>query len=309
MKKNGLTLVFIFVSFSLFSQAWIRKGAEWHYAYDALSSTGFTKFVYTKDTLVGGKTCQKITSKLYEFGANQNQQTYLKGIFPQADQYTYISGDTVFYWFETKFYVLYNIGAQPNDTWQLGNNPSSNQFGCTGSTIKVDSVGAKIINGKSYRWIAVSPASNSNVLLKGKIIERFGAMEFNLFPTQNVCNNSNADLPQSYFNCFGDDSFALYNTTGKDCEYLMKINVLKVGFNDSRIALYPNPAKSTLTIDQIEFKFSALELYSIEGRLVKSFALANAIEILEVAGMPNGLYTVKLISNKGEPSYKRVILE
>ena len=116
--------LFIFI-FSLlmangFSQVWIDSGAKWSFDYFNVAEYGTWQFEYTHDTLIDGHQSQaiKATKYMYQsFGyvAAQNGGTF----------YTYSSNDSVFYFKNGQFFLLYDFGAHIGDSWILSIDPGS----------------------------------------------------------------------------------------------------------------------------------------------------------------------------------------
>jgi hypothetical protein len=179
MKINTVFLILLFFVSIVKGQVWIDHSATWHYEWSGIATGGFVKIKYTKDTVIFNKFCQKLVPIWYTFYCDQNQIVRLFRIDTLNSEYTTVSGDTVFYLLNNHFYILYNFGAQPGDTWDLG--VDTNASLCTHSIVIVDSIGTVEINNHNYRWIFVRPMINSSVSIGGKIVERFGAISGGLF--------------------------------------------------------------------------------------------------------------------------------
>jgi hypothetical protein len=308
MRSLYILLIFCGLAFTkAHSQPWIRKGGTWHYEWVELQATGFHKIHYERDTFIGGKTCQKLSILEYDFGVDQNQKLYLKRSFYLPPRFSRVSGDTVFYLQGNLFRVLYNFKAMPNDTWQLGTD--ANGFKCTGSAVKVDSIGVMKINSKDLRWMVTSPLTNSNVRFHGKINERFGAMEGYLFPEQNTCDTNIAyDGRGYYFTCYEDDSFPLYNVSGKDCEYLLMAGVDKDFKNNWDIQLYPNPANNLINVINAALDILRLEFYDVNGRIIM-VNIGNGKGLTsDISSLSQGVYFLKVITANGTWGYKRLVV-
>ncbi len=105
-----------------------------------------------------------------------------------------------------------------------------------------------------------------------------------------------------------------YNETGMLLKRIagMTNNSENVFFkNDLAVNVYPNPST-----DKVIFKFSEkdlsadlnLELYSPEGRLVRTQVVDEAVEILEVAELAAGTYSYVVKNEKGEMKTGLIIL-
>ena len=74
MKKIGILIFFCSLLITSNGQTWIDEGAEWHFNYFGLSYAGFIKVKYTKDTIIEGRSCQKLEQFQYRFTGNQFHQ-------------------------------------------------------------------------------------------------------------------------------------------------------------------------------------------------------------------------------------------
>jgi hypothetical protein len=70
--------------------------------------------------------------------------------------------------------------------------------------------------------------------------------------------------------------------------------------NASNIAIYPNPTSNTITIDNPGIvRLAVIEITNIQGQLVKSLATTGNKTNIDVSALPEGVYLVKLVSEKG----------
>jgi uncharacterized protein (TIGR02145 family) len=63
------------------------------------------------------------------------------------------------------------------------------------------------------------------------------------------------------------------------------------------LCLYPNPAQSTVIIDSSEE--GNLQVISLHGQVVKEYTLHLEKNELDISGLAQGLYTIKLVTAKG----------
>jgi len=287
-------ILFLLFTFSLKGQVWIGHGAEWHYNVSGLMEGGFIKINYTEDAVIDGHVCQKLVPVSYRFTSDQYHNIIFLGTATLPYQYTYSSGDTVFYYKNSSFYILYNFGAQPGDTWNLGTD--TNSWLCSDSYALVDSIGTININGNIYRWLSLSYLNNSSVVLSGKAIERFGSTGGYLFPVLNNCDTTIfVDFDIISFACYQDSTFQLYNVTGKDCEYLLSIE----NYKGLEFSIYPNPTSGIIQVKGNVIK--TIEVYDYTGNKVLE---RNDSGKIDLGGEPDGLYLLKIETDYGEINKK-----
>ena len=288
--------VFISATINVNAQTWIDEGATWHYEWNETFAGGVIKIEYQKDTVINGLSCEKLVGTEYSLvltGSNTmgiDTSSYDVG-------YTYSNGDTVFYYVNGDFHILYNFGAQPGDTWDLG--VDTNNLMCSTSIVQVDSIGTININSQSYRWISVHPQPGSSVGLSGKIIERFGSVQGYLFPTGMMCDTLDSSIIvdgiRSYsFNCFQDNSFSLYNVSANDCDYIF----LDVGMEKHRPSfnVYPNPFSDQLTLEFDKHSNYQIKVFDLIGKELMMMNVVGSSHVLSTSHLPAGVYVIQVRS-------------
>lgn len=306
MKYFSLLLVLITFNFQSIGQVWIDEGAVWHYEYSNIGYGGFTKYEYTKDTIIEGQTCEKIDAVYYEFTSDQYGNIVPLGQFGRKTNYTYVSGDTVFYWndIENKFFTLYNFGAEVGDSWIIASENYGYGFPLETdndtSRIEVVATGTIEINSDTYRTITIQPTYGSTFGMKGIYVERFGNINSNnssfqyLFPSYYAYEEPEDVIVEwdgMRFNCFQDNSFDLYNITNRDCEYLLS---LEEEITLTNIEYYPNPTRGKINITNSNNEKIVMELLDVQGKLLKTVNIEPISQnLLDLSIYHNGIYFIK----------------
>ena len=68
-------------------------------------------------------------------------------------------------------------------------------------------------------------------------------------------------------------------------------------------AVYPNPTKNVLTIDDTSFTLKNIEIFNVLGKKV----MASTQNKINIAHLVNGVYLLKIASDKGNVTTKRII--
>jgi hypothetical protein len=319
MKKTFFTLMLILLGLNFVkSQVWVQPGAVWHYDYWFPGVGGFLKMEYEKDTLIQGRVCQKITTLDYKFMHNQYGQTILLGPHKNADQFTSVSGDTVFWWSNNDFFVLYNFGASIGDNWIVSLvNPGGLSAKCDDtSRLFVTDTGSMVLNSVRYRTITVEPSPNASIGIKGVIVERFGLVntdwgEFQtLFPYGYQCDSLAAVVDWGWFRfkCFQDNAFPLYNPFTEGCEHLLTT----IGMEEPEflpVKLYPNPTSGLLMIHTPGHPEKMAEVYNFQGAMVKTLVLRDEVSSIDLSDLPKGIYWIVLQTHLSQRQSFKVIRE
>ncbi|MFO7721834.1 MAG: T9SS type A sorting domain-containing protein [Bacteroidales bacterium] len=318
MKRMVYVFVFLLIGFSGTGQVWVDSGAVWHLDFWTVGWGGFWKMEYEKDTMFQDRLCQKIATHEYLFTKNMQGQTFLIGPKKIAENFTSVSGDTVFYWNGLGFFVLYNFGASIGDSWIIADeNPYSlgiSELCDDTSRIIVTDTGSVEINGARYRTITVEPSSNSSIGIVGTYVERFGLLntaygEFQmLFPGPFQCDSMTAYVEWYFFKfkCFQDSSFALYNPSGQDCEYLLTT----IGIEEpeaQKMTLYPNPVQDFVYIMDPVAGPKSVELYNYQGAMLKRYLLSGDENRVDLSELPQGVYLIVIKALNAQDQVFRII--
>ena len=298
MKNTLLFLVsLIYFSFSPKAQVWIDNGAIWHYDFWNVAVEGFYEIEYTKDTLIEGHDCQVIEGVRYMYGGGIDGDFALIGETNLQTQFTYVSGDTVFYRNNDEFFVLFNFGATAGDSWIISTIP----FDVCDDTsyIEVLETGTIEIDGTTYRTITVEPSSNSSVGFSGIFVERFGNITtgfgpfHDLFPHFYECDSIELGIIEwdyTRFGCFEDESFSLYNPDGEDCTW-WRTNLSIENQELEPLLFYPNPSSDYITIEGVEPNVD-YAIYDLSGKKLKSGIMPK--DIIDIRALESGIYLLKI---------------
>lgn len=81
-------------------------------------------------------------------------------------------------------------------------------------------------------------------------------------------------------------------------------NIL-IPYENSSLRIYPVPTNDFLTVksDNLSTLING-EIYSIEGKLVKSFLIKNKVQTLDLQDLPNGVYNIRLFTNDFDKTVK-----
>lgn len=301
----------LIVSIQLFAQVWVKSGATWHYSYYRVLSYGYEKFEYTKDTLLNGIVCQKIERSFEGYEMDQTNGNCMYRYDPPKEYaYTYVSGDTVFYFEKNDyfrnndFYVLYNFGASVGDSWIISID-TINSIVDT-SWVTVTETGTVEINQTNYRYITLDSYPDNYKIIRGKMVERFGNMNTTqqsygfLFPYIGLQYQ-----PSAYLRCFEDNEFGLYNVSGRDCDFTsgVMIDVL----TNANLKIYPNPTTGIISFETPIPENSNISIYNIQGELVRSVSILESNSNLNISDFKNGIYFIKINNDKMNSVIYKVI--
>jgi hypothetical protein len=302
-----LTLLFNLIFSYSNGQVWVEDDAVWHYDF-FVTGSGFYKIELGDDTLIQDKNCQKYSIKKYTF-FSQPGGVYEEGpIINYPNEYTYISGDTVFYYKNDKFYILFNFNANVGDQWVVNDVPIPFPICDTISKVEVIETGEIEINGINRRAILLHTIEGSPWGIDGWVVENIGPIgsQF-LFPTGRNCNDSTIFcFEQNSFKCFEDSRIGLYNPSGIECEYLL----IYAGTDEIKSQIcqvYPNPTSDIINILLKKFGEYKMSIIDQSGQSIQSINLCENKGTINLKGLPNGMYILKIENRQGNVILKKLI--
>lgn len=314
--KIIFTLLLIQLSLSSYSQVWVQPGATWHYEYteDYVFCWGSDPFKYIYDGTAqkGGQQCEVFKKVQYNFdGTNLDSTATIYG-------YTYVSGDTVFYWHHNQFFVLFDFGAQVGDSWVISDSIESTTFynNVCGDTSRVTVTGVGNINldGNTYRTITLETDTLSPYTLNGTYIERFGTLYNNTYYTQhhfifpiidfdNCQQGSVIDWCAISFDCYHDDNFNLNPSGG--CGVVLSVDENK---QEPTFEIYPNPVSAILELKIANpTQNTTYQIVNSLGEIVKSNGVFNQQSSINVSDLPKGVYYISVSSQDSNKTILRFV--
>lgn len=276
MKKVTL-LIFIAISSQCSAQYFAPIGTIWHYTQYTFNPNmeTFKTIESISDTTINGIVCKKMIE------VERNISDTLNTFY----HFMYIENDSVFFYADNDFHLLYDFGAVTGDTILLDYfsiNPDS--------TLKmiIDSTGTVFINGE-YRKIQFITCGDGLFFEFGKqVIEGIGNTSF-MFPTG--CGTINGPL-----RCYQDSIYGLYKNqfypngrwNQQDCDQIL------LGIDEefsNEIVAYPNPVSESLFVKNI-VKKTEYRIFDLFGKTVQYGTIGTSGEI-KVDKLPKGIYVLE----------------
>ncbi|MCB0806682.1 MAG: hypothetical protein KDC05_12855, partial [Bacteroidales bacterium] len=227
MKKTTFLSILIAISLQITAQDFAPVGSIWHYTQGTLNPhvTSFKTLESVADTVISGKECRKLVEV----------ERYLDTVGTSI-HYLCSENNSVFFYVEDAFHLLYDFDAMAGDTLILDHFSTWN-----GSPLKmiIDSTGTIMVNDQE-RKIQYITCDDSIAIDFGKyVIEGIGSTSF-MFPTA----DGESDGP---LRCYQDNNTGLflnplYSSGGwnlEDCEEI--ITGVEENIVNDGISVYPNP--------------------------------------------------------------------
>ncbi len=274
-----------------FSQEFAPVGAIWHYTQsNPFQGDGWTFETMESviDTSIENVKCKKIINII-----RNDADTFI-----QVNKYFYKNNDSVFFYEDGSFNLLYDFGAETGDTITLSYFPTYD-----GSPLKmiIDSVGIIIINGNDRKIQYITCGDGILVEFGNEIIEDIGSTH-NMFPVYDGTLNGplrcyEDSITGQYLSGFHPD----YGWNFKDCaEIITRINEVK---DYDGIFLYPNPASSSITVKNVDLPKN-FKIINIFGQVMNEGQLMTSRTIY-LTGVANGVYYLILHEGSYQEEYQQ----
>jgi len=263
-------ILFIAIYSTIQATEFAPTGAKWHYTRHTVNPNYITFGTIESigDTLIGGKTCQKL----------------IENASRTSTQYVYSADDSVFVYQNGKFNLLYDFGAEEGDTVTLG-------LEGAGGFLKmiILSTSTVDINGYILRIQQVKCSDGLVTEFGGEVIEGIGNTTY-LFPWVDL----SFDGP---LRCYEDPYMGTYihpDYQSTECE--KNINYINLNY-ESPVSVSTNPTTGDIKVTGLQGK-SNYELVDIKGLKIKTGQLDDTHNIFQTTNLPKGLYLLRLHNNQ-----------
>ncbi|NQT78399.1 MAG: T9SS type A sorting domain-containing protein [Bacteroidetes bacterium] len=291
--KQILSILITILSLQGFSQGWAEVGAIWHYTQRTINPdiTSYKTFESIAEDTVVGIPCKKIKVIDRHWGDTLVWHEYM-----------YSENDSVFFYREGNFHLLYDFGAEAGDSILLPYFWTVN--GDSTLLMIIDSTSTIDINGEIRKLQYITCGDGIVVEFGDKVIEGIGNTYF-MFPTYDG----------EYFGplrCYEDNIVGLFISpfhpnngwNFEDCDQI--ITGIDEMDADGYMSIYPNPAISEVFIQDIDDHLPAeVSIYNMTGQIV--FQQQGVDRRIDVSNLQQGLYVVEVIVGKRRLRQKLII--
>lgn len=87
---------------------------------------------------------------------------------------------------------------------------------------------------------------------------------------------------------------------------ILSVTLGTISFRQDMAKVYPNPAASNVSIELTESAKASLEIFDLNGRLIKSLALQHIVNTVRISDVASGVYFFKILTDKGD-TVKKII--
>lgn len=317
MKKSKLILVmglFCLISVPVFSQIqWASIGAKWYYSSNSAPFQDYFYWEVAKDTMAQGK----MALKMVKFNSSGTVS---------GEEIIHTRNDSVFYWHQGQFNLMYDFHSALNDTITLQiRSTALSSFNDTVLDVSVVVMDKKdsTVNGKVLQYVEVSvlpvDGLESQYIWPDKFqyIEQIG---HNYSGMELVYEIELPGIPvQSNLRCFNNFTglsyitpyWQLHGGTTYACDYILANT--SIDNLVSEYKMYPNPATSTVFISRLmdsgRIEKLEISIFDLNGQLSFKEELGSNVvqKELDISNLSNGLYFVQLKTESGYMGIRKLV--
>lgn len=286
-------------------QGWCPPGAEWHYAYSDIGGQhGYVHITPGADTTIEGHVCTTLNKLTTAWNGSQVVQ------FGRPPEWTYAESGVVYVrnTLMQRFDTLFNVRADPGDSWRMPLHPLQANHPCADSAFMlVTDTGTRVIDNVPLRWLRVRYLMRPEAVGDGyfdTLVERIGPLHTYLLP-MDLCALAMDINEGGPLRCYADNEIQYQATDQPNCTFLVGVGELA---GPSRSFAYPDPGREQVTI-QMDGAVPAdrISVHDGSGRLFAQVDRPGARVVLDTGGWPSGCYFITSISEKGARSVVRWI--
>lgn len=316
MKK---LLCSLFLPAMVWAQQDFGRDATWYYSFGEFGYSGYKKIQHVSDSIVDGISWLRFeVSGKRQIRTGPNPNDLVQDTAAQwPDLFLGTRNDSVFRWIDGGPYLLYDFNADVGDSWQFA--PYDSAGACPALPLAtVIAKGVDTLNGvaldymdlampKDTLMIAGQPVFqiSSSSYLHQRVYRDLGSRRYStLFEaTPNLCNGASfktAQLASHSLRCFSSPQLSV-NVGSNPCDQWSNIGLEEQTVKQFRV--YPNPSNDFINVEA-DFELSALELRSLDGRLI-----ARHVTDFNEIPLPQaeGLYILVLITPSGERLVEKLL--
>ncbi len=293
-------------------------GATWYYGItEAMwGDRGYLKVTSADTTVIDGKKVKVLVSEYHQSDG---------GVFPRSAIYVYQTGDSVLFYRDGDFHLVYNFGLNVGDTMELYN--PDNKI-CRNydedlmyGHVVVKSIETLNINGtqlKEFNFVSADPKSDYYRFSDHyHYIEKIGTTS-NLFGDDCTYDNFGAGIFGD-LRCYEDEEVGLYQYGREACDslyeydweayYRWRDSMLRVDVIDNEALevkiFYSQSDKAVVVDTRGSCEQSVIKIIDVDGRIVYCDVCEPGTQ-MSVALKRKGVHVV-LINNNFGTYYEKVI--
>jgi len=282
MKQALLPILLFLTILQNYAQDFAPIGAIWHYTQSTINPelTSFKTIESVSDTTINGIKCRKLIEK----------ERYMD-VTNLYYHYMYSKNDSVFFFKDSDFHLLYDFGANKGDTIVLD---YFKTYDNKPLTMIIDSVGTVLVNSRERKVQYVTCGDGMVIEFGQQVIQGIGNTNF-MFPFLEFSINGPLRCYQDRNTALFLNPFYPYNDWNRiDCEQI--ITEIKEAKIENAIRIYPNPTDNDISILNID-RHTEYKILDNMGKIIKKGLISETNKI-DIKDFAKGIYFIELRNAK-----------
>ncbi|HMQ77678.1 MAG TPA: T9SS type A sorting domain-containing protein [Flavobacteriales bacterium] len=271
------------------AQSWCPPGAEWHLSTGGYLFSGYLHRTYTGDTVIVGRTAQRLNDEGYIISTFSGQPEYLA---QSAVHYTSVENDLVLILKNNVWDTLVRFDAVPGDRWYPGAPQPCGEDHPAGMYQVVDTT-TYWVDGFPLRSCTLDGVQADGSLIGGPLLpyhERIGLLGGLIFDPWCMFDGGYESV-----RCYSDNEISYHAPDWLDvCDLGLHVD----RYHRDLLMPFPNPGSSHFTLDLPQGPHT-ITLFDATGRMVLQQRTTDLRPVVATEALPAGLYRITVRDGRG----------
>ena len=283
-------IISIFTMSNISGQEFGSPDSEWVYDYSGGHSSGITKVLYEKDTIIGHRNVQVFIKHAFRYSIRRDSFNFaLNPIYIHSkDGIVEYSKDKI------NFDTLYNYNAEIGQSWMIYRHDLK---ALDSMKIVILDTFQSIISNRSIfsqqiEWTHYFSSTEKYSFID-TVYNILGSRWVFIFPF----DFKDVDPEGGFLRCFKNDELGVVEFYSKyqsdyeyDCDNLTSTSRPQV--QEKSFRLYPNPIVDELMVESEYSDRAILNIMDVMGRVIYSTDILSGNNTMDMSWMPTGYYLV-----------------
>lgn len=276
------------------AQSWCPPGAEWHLSTGGYMFSGYLHRIYTGDTLIGGRTAQRLADEGYIINSFSGQAVNQGR---SAVHFTSVEDGLLLILRNNVWDTLVRFDAVPGDRWYPGHEQPCGEDHPSGMYQVVDTT-TLWVDGLSLRSGTLAGVQADGSLIGGPLLpyhERIGLLGGLIFDPWCMFDGGYESV-----RCYSDNEISYQAPDWTEaCDFGLYVDRYHKGY----VMPYPNPGTTNFTLGGVEGSLTpgphTITLYDATGRMVLEQRTVDERPVIGTDELLPGKYMVRIVDSSG----------
>jgi hypothetical protein len=280
---RGILLTLLLLPYMASAQSWCPPGAEWHLSTGGYMFSGYLHRTYTGDTLIAGRTAQRLADEGYIINSFSGQAVYQER---SAVHYTSVEDGLLLILRNNVWDTLVLFNGMPGDRWY----PPGYAWSCNGEhpsgMYQVVDTATIQVDGIALRSGTLDGVQADGSLIGGPLLpyyERIGLLGGLIFDLWCLFDGGYEAV-----RCYSDNEISYQAPDWTEvCDFGLHVDRYSKEF----LMPFPNPGTDHINLT-LPPGPHAITLFDATGRVVLELRTTDERPVISTEHLPSGLYRI-----------------